>query len=514
MATIGYLEITLAFLSFFFLCFWRKNRTLPPLVTNWPFVGMLPGLLYNALQLHEYVAKVMEECEGTLHFEGPDLFLKLDYFITCDPVNVSHILSRNFVNYEKGSEFKEIFEPLGDGIFRSDSNLWKFHRKSIHSWISNGMYESALEKVVWKKLVKGFVPLLQHYAGQRTEFDFQDLVQRFTFDNVCLLFLGHDPNSLSVELPEFEYEKAIHVIEEAAVYRHIVPKSIWKLQSWLQIGHERKVKLACEALDEYIYQCIRRSKEILLNGKTCLEGNFDFLTFFLNSIAGEEFIDGRKLNSDKFIKDVTFNLMIAGRDTMSSCLCWFFWLVSTHPDVERKILDEINSNLSESKERENPDGLFNTQELQSKFTYLHAVLFETLRLYPSVPINSYTAIGADTLPTGQQIDPETRILIPFFSMGRMQTIWGEDCLEFKPERFISEQKGSVKNIPSYKFTAFNLGSRACVGKDTALVQMKMVAIAVLKNFQIKVEEGNNVLPSNSIILHMRSSLKVRVTERT
>ncbi|KAM7266790.1 hypothetical protein ACFE04_008956 [Oxalis oulophora] len=513
MASIGYLEITLAFISFFILCYWRKNRKSPVIITNWPIFGMLPGLLYNGLHFHEYACKVMTQSGCTFEFEGPPFkFLKLNFFATCDPVNVSHILSRNFVNYEKGSEYKEIFEPFGDGIFRSDSELWKFHRKSIHSWISNGNYESALEKIVWKKLMKGLVPILEHFAVQGKKFDFQDLVQRFTFDNVCLLFLGYDPNSLSVELPEFEYEKAIHVIEESVVYRHMIPKIVWKLQSWLQVGHEKKVKLAREVLDEFIYKCIHISKENLLKRE---EENFDFLTFFLNSTGEEEYIDGRKLKSDKFIRDVTFNLMIAGRDTMSSCLCWFFWLVATHPDVETKILEEINLNLSKIKDRNNSDRLFTTQELQSKFTYLHATLFETLRLYPSVPINSYTAIKADTTPTGHPLDPGTRILIPFYSMGRMQSIWGEDCLEFKPERFISEQKGSLKNVPSYKFTAFNLGSRACVGKDTSLVQMKMVAIAVLKNFQTKVSEGNNnVSPSNSVILHMRSSLKVTIAKRS
>ncbi|KAM7268683.1 hypothetical protein ACFE04_010849 [Oxalis oulophora] len=506
METLGFLELIVALLSFFLICFVRKNRN-SPVITNWPVFGMLPGMLRNAKRVHEFSTECMKKCGGTFEFHGPAKFLKMDYLVTCDPLNIAHILSRNFNNYEKGDEFREIFEPLGDGIFRSDSDLWKFHRKSIHSWVKNSKYETALVKVVWEKISEGLVPLLEHFAVQGTEFDFQDLMQRFTFDNVCLLAYGYDPNSLSIELPEFSHEKAIHVVEEAAIYRHMIPKFVWKFQRFLQIGEERKIKQACDSLDVFLYQCIRRSKEKLL--KSNPEDEFDFLTFYLSSVGEEDIIDGRKLKSDKFIRDVTFNLMIAGRDTMSSCLCWFFWLVATHPAVEEKILEEINSYLSKVE----GDRLFTTTQELSSFTYLHAVLCETLRLYPSVPINEYTTIKSDITPTGHLLNPETRILVPFYAMGRMKSVWGEDCLEFKPERFIQEEKGSAKNFPTYKFTAFNLGPRACVGKDISLVQMKMVAVGVLKNFKITAVEGHVVAPSNSIILHMRDGLKVKVVKR-
>ena len=48
----------------------------------------------------------------------------------------------------------------------------------------------------------------------------------------------------------------------------------------------------------------------------------------------------------------------------------------------------------------------------------------------------------------------------------------------KPERWISESGGKV-HVPSFKFIAFNAGPRTCIGKDTAFIQMKIIASAII-----------------------------------
>ncbi|RAL41095.1 hypothetical protein DM860_008793 [Cuscuta australis] len=94
----------------------------------------------------------------------------------------------------------------------------------------------------------------------------------------------------------------------------------------------------------------------------------------------------------------------------------------------------------------------------------------------------------------------------------METIWGKDCLEFKPERWISG-RGSVKHEPSYKFPAFNAGPRTCLGKDMAFVQMKMVAATMLHHYDFQVVDRASVCPSDSIILQAKHGLRVRFSRR-
>ena len=104
------------------------------------------------------------------------------------------------------------------------------------------------------------------------------------------------------------------------------------------------------------------------------------------------------------------------------------------------------------------------------------------------------------------------ILLSLYAMGRFEEVWGKDCLEFKPERWISG-KGGIVHVPSYKFISFNAGPRTCLGKDLSFIQMKMVVTAILRNYHLQLAEGHHVIPSLSIVLLMEHGLKVRIKKR-
>jgi cytochrome P450 len=504
MAILGYAEILVAFFCFLFLWHWRWNRDSP--IINWPVVGMLPALLRNASNVHEFVTHALKHYGGTFEFKGP-WFTNMNFVITSDPMNIHQIMSRNFSNYTKGPEFREIFEPLGDGIFNSDSDSWKHQRKLIHSLIKNSRFELFLKQVVQDKVEKGLVPVLDRVSSLGIEVDLQDVFQRFTFDNICLMVLGFDTNCLSIEFPNVAYEKAFDQIEESVFSRHIVPESIWKLQRWLQLGEEKKLSKAWKVLDQFVYNCISSKREELSKdtAQKSKEANFDLLTAYIEQDGGAETVGFTKF-SNKFLRDAAFNLMLAGRDTVSAGLTWLLWLVATHPSVEAKIVEEIRDHLLVNNEIK-----WGIDEL-NKLVYLHGAICESLRLFPSVPFEHKYAVQSDILPSGHHISPSTRLLYSAYTMGRMEGIWGGDCLEFKPERWISEQ-GRIVHVPSYKFIAFNAGPRTCLGKDMSFIQMKIVASSIIWNYRVQVVEGHPVLPSISIILHMKHGLKVRVTRR-
>jgi cytochrome P450 len=58
---------------------------------------------------------------------------------------------------------------------------------------------------------------------------------------------------------------------------------------------------------------------------------------------------------------------------------------------------------------------------------------------------------------------------------------GEDCLEFRPERWLSEDGSKLRYVPSHKFLAFNSGPRMCLGKDIGMRQMKTVLATIVWN---------------------------------
>ncbi|KAL9303356.1 hypothetical protein ACSQ67_020619 [Phaseolus vulgaris] len=218
---------------------------------------------------------------------------------------------------------------------------------------------------------------------------------------------------------------------------------------------------------------------------------------------------GKGKLDDKFLRDTAINLLAAGRDSISACLTWFFWLVATHPSVESKILEEIREKLPAREANRKDLGV----EWLSQLTYLHAAISETLRLYPPVPLEHKCALKSDILPSGHLIKSNARIVYSLYSMGRAEEIWGEDCLKFRPERWISK-RGGIIHIPSYKFIAFNAGPRSCLGKDISYTEIKMIAAAILWNYRIHLVEGQAISPRVSVILHMKHGLKVTLTKRS
>ncbi|XP_073029789.1 alkane hydroxylase MAH1-like [Primulina eburnea] len=485
----------------------RKKRSVP---TEWPVLGMLPGLLLNSARVHEFVTEILQESGGSLMFKGP-WFSSMDMFITSDPADVHYILSKNYPNFSKGPEFKKIFDILGGGIFMAEHESWENQRRTIMSLMNQMGFQKLVASTTWNKVEKGLVPILNHYSEMGNQVDLQELFQRLAFDSTCQVVLGDDPYSLCINLPHIPEEKAFADAEEAVLQRHTLPESLWKLQKWLQVGKEKKLSLAKELLDRFLSDRIARKCQ-KLNGVdqmvTYEKEDFDLLTNYMREIAEKgDALDSASI-SEQTWKDIMLNLIFAGKDTISAALSWFFWLLTTNINEENKIRHEISTNIQVN---EHEKWEFSDMQQLNKLVYLHAALCESLRLFPPVGFQHKAPLESDVLPSGHRIKPSTKTVLSFYSMGRMESIWGKDCLEFKPKRWISDL-GRIKTEPSFKFTAFNAGPRSCLGKEMSFIQLKIVAASIISRFHFNVVEGHPICPSNSVILHMKHGLKVKVSK--
>lgn len=108
--------------------------------------------------------------------------------------------------------------------------------------------------------------------------------------------------------------------------------------------------------------------------------------------------------TDKSLRDVVLNFVIAGRDTTAATLSWSIYMLMTHSDVSQKLYSELKS-FEEERAKEHSISLLQYQpnDIQSferrviqfsqllnydslaRLHYLHAIITETLRLYPAVP---------------------------------------------------------------------------------------------------------------------------------
>ncbi|KAB2058387.1 hypothetical protein ES319_A11G232100v1 [Gossypium barbadense] len=349
MALVSVFEAVLALICFLFLCCLRNKNRSPK---SFPIVGMLPELILNIHRIHDWCTETFERCHYTFLFNGP-WFAKINIVGTCDPTNVHYIMSSNFNNFPKGPEFKQLFDVLGDGIFNTDMDLWRKQRMVAQEFMRNQSFHKFLLRTTRDKVEKGLIHVIDYVAKQGLVVNLEDVFQRFTFDTTCILVTGYDPKCLSLEFPEVPFSKALDDVEEAIFYRHVRPQSFIKLQRWLKMGQEQKYRKAWEVLDDIMtkYICQKR-KELDTTTKGLVSQNGEDGVDLLTSYIAEEKPTGLKCD-DKFLRDTILNMMLAGTDTTSSALTWFIWLVSRHPIVENKIIEELQSKLpaEETKKR-------------------------------------------------------------------------------------------------------------------------------------------------------------------
>ena len=105
-----------------------------------------------------------------------------------------------------------------------------------------------------------------------------------------------------------------------------------------------------------------------------------------------------------------------------------------------------------------------------------------------------TPVRPDVLPSGHKVDASMKILIFLYVLGRMEAVWGEDALEFKPGRWVSET-GGFREEPSYKFFAFFGGPRSCLGKLLAMTLMKTAVVEILQNYDFQLVKGQTIEPA-------------------
>ncbi|XP_022753767.1 cytochrome P450 94C1-like [Durio zibethinus] len=409
-----------------------------------------------------YTHLLKNSSTGTIHIHV------LGNIITANPENVEHILKTRFENYPKGKPFSALLgDLLGRGIFNVDGDSWKFQRKMASLELGSISIRAHAFDIVKSEIQSRLIPLLSSVSGKEQVLDLQDVFRRFSFDNICKFSFGLDPGCLNLSLPISEFAEAFDLASKLSAQRAVASSPlIWKVKRLLNLGTEKQLKEAIKMVDEFAQEMINQRRE-----KGFPDSN-DLLSRFMGTI-----------NDDKYLRDIVISFLLAGRDTVASGLTSFFWLLSQHPEVESAIRDELERVMGTSSDQQ-----FASFNQMQQMHYLHAALYESLRLFPPVQFDSKFAQEDDILPDGTFVRKGTRVTYHQYAMGRMDWVWGSDCLEYKPERWLKNGRYIPEN--PYKFPVFQAGQRVCLGKEMALVDMKCVVLAIIRRYNIRVADPN------------------------
>lgn len=421
------------------------------LPTELPIIGMLPSLIANWNNLHDYAAAGLSASGHNFELRGPPA-TSVRYLITCSPANVRHVFTTNFTNYVKGEELAAVLGLLGGTIVTADGESWRLQRDTIHRVLTRPLLLASLSRCCRDKVAGGLVPLLSHLADGRTTFDMEDLLGRLVLDITVIVVFGWDPFCLAASMPPMHVAAALDTLMEVAMRRHILPVSCWRTMRWLNIGQERKLAKAEAVLYRFVAESIQKKMASDSTGT-----GDDIISYYINDPNPDPEFLNRDREPTDFLIRTFINFMVAMRDPMGSALSWLVYNLATHPHAMLAIREELAPIVAT---RKSGDGVvvFDPDETKD-LVYQRAAMFESLRLYPIAPMERKEVVADDLLPSGHKVQAGSTILISTYSMARLEQVWGDDCREYRPERWLSSnQDGSghtLRHVPSHVFVAFN-----------------------------------------------------------
>ncbi|CAO1634827.1 unnamed protein product [Sympodiomycopsis kandeliae] len=199
--------------------------------------------------------------------------------------------------------------------------------------------------------------------------------------------------------------------------------------------------------------------------------------------------------SDEEVCSQMMTFMFAGFETTSTQLQWLLWCLSNRPDVVQKVRTDIQNVMGDRDEV--------TLDEVDQMTYLDAVCKETMRRHGSFEASFRVATKDDIIPLGKSypcrngsgkghfdrisIKAGTIIAVPLQALNRSKDLWGASADAFDPDRWLPEnlpENARTSGLPLHLAT-FLAGPRGCIGQRFAMMEMKVVLIALLREFDFE-----------------------------
>ncbi|PBL02712.1 cytochrome P450 [Armillaria gallica] len=175
-------------------------------------------------------------------------------------------------------------------------------------------------------------------------------------------------------------------------------------------------------------------------------------------------------------------ILVAGSDTTRNSLAAAIYYISRSPEIQAKLQAELDAHIP----RNHSVSLEDVQQLP----YLDACINETFRVYSAVPGGLPRVVPEGGMSiAGNDIVAGTTVGVHIYSLHRDSTIWGDDADTFNPDRWLDVDTEVVRRA----FKPFSDGPAACIGKNLAIVQLRIVLASIFKRFEVILEDPDGSL---------------------
>lgn len=419
--------------------------------------------------------------------------------VLCHPDVVKLILKTAEPKATKDNGAYQLLRPwLGDGLLVSSGEKWfrnrrmltpAFHFDILKPYVQ--VYNEAAD-VLLKKWTKTL-----EQNGPDASIEIFGPVSLCTLDIILRCAFSYNANIQET------WTNDVYVTYVMSLTQMILQRAFkihWYVD-WIyyRTSHGKSFASKCDYVHEIADKIIKQRKEALAKDPNISKKrNMDFLDILL--LAKDDAGSGL---TDIEMRNEVDTFLFEGHDTTASAVSWCLYNLASHPDIQEKAQLELDALV---QDRDN-DNL--TWDDIGQLSYLTMCVKESLRLHPPVPFVG-RELESPLQVNGVTLLPGTLVDVVIYAVHHNELVWGEDHMEYKPERF---EPDKVKNMDSYAFIPFSAGPRNCIGQLFALHEVKVVVAKILLKYKLEVDKSHPLEIMPEVVLRARDGIKLFFTSR-
>ncbi|NWI20979.1 CP3AL protein, partial [Crypturellus soui] len=387
-----------------------------------------------------------------------------------DPQIIKAVLVKECYTVFTNRRRVDLAGVLRDAVSLAEDEHWKRLRTVLSPTFTSGKLKEMFPII--KQFGEALVKNVQKEGENNRPIDIKEIFGSYSMDVVTSTSFGVNIDSMNNPKDPFvrEMKKLVKFdfFDPLFILLFVCP-FLAPLLSKMNVSF-----FPSDAVDFFIRSIdkIKKNRE-----KEAHQGRVDFLQMMIESQHSTTRSNDGTNHTYKGLTDMevlsqAFIFIFAGYEPTSNTLSYLAYELATHPDVQQKLQDEIDSIL--------PKKAPLTYDAVMQMEYLDMAVNETLRLFPlggrlERTCKKTIEIKGTTIPKG------IVVMIPPFTLHRNPEYWPEPE-EFRPERFSKENKGS---IDPYTFLPFGAGPRNCIGMRFALLTLKVAIVVLLQHFHFR-----------------------------